>query len=98
VNSIKNHLYRRLASPINNALGRLAIARHVEKSPETEAQLIYVERNLERVMSLIRAWAALIHVKSGGSIGPEQRRRVQREEWPAWLVEYLHTQAGLDLR
>ncbi len=97
LNSVKNHLYRRLASPINNALGRLAIARHVEKSPETEAQLIYVERNLERAMNLIRAWAALIHVKSGGNIGADQRRRVHADEWPAWLVEYLHTQTGMKL-
>jgi hypothetical protein len=97
LNSIKNHLYRRLANPINNALGRLAIARHVEKSPETEAQLVHVERNLERAMNLIRAWAALIHVKNGGNIGRDQRRRVRSDDWPAWLVDYLHTQTGLNL-
>ncbi|MBN1562676.1 MAG: hypothetical protein JXA10_02475, partial [Anaerolineae bacterium] len=97
LNAIKNHLYRRLASPINNALGRLAIARHIEKAPETEIQLIYAERNLERAMNLIRAWAALIHVKSGGSIAPEQRRRVQADDWPEWLIDYLHAQTGLQL-
>jgi hypothetical protein len=97
LNAVKNHLYRRLASPINNALGRLAIARHIEKEPETEAQLVYAERNLERAMNLIRAWAALIHVKSGGTITPEQRRRVRPDDWPKWLIEYLHTQTGLQL-
>ena len=97
LNAIKDHLYQRLASPINNALGRLAIAKHIEKTLETEVQLVYVERNLERAMNLIRAWSALIHVKSGGSIGPEQRRRVRSDDWPEWLMAYLRPQIGLQL-
>jgi hypothetical protein len=44
---VKKHLYRRLATPLNNALGRLAIARHVTDPAEAREQYRRVEYNVE---------------------------------------------------
>lgn len=97
LNFARSHLYRHFANPINNALGRLAIARHVERSDETDEQLRYVEHNLERALNLIRAWAALIHVQNGGAIAPEQRRTIGPDDLPRWLTMYLNMQTGVHL-
>ena len=59
---IKKHLYRRLATPLNNALGRMAIARHVTDPSEAREQYRRVEYNLEIALNLVKAWAALVHV------------------------------------
>jgi hypothetical protein len=92
LNFVKKNLYRRLATPLNNALGRLAIARHVNDPAEAREQYRRVEQNLEIALNLVKAWAALIHVKSGGTIRPAQRRQIAPDGFPAWLVEYLNTQ------
>jgi hypothetical protein len=75
---VKTHLYRRLATPLNNALGRLAIARHVNDPAEAREQYRRVEQNLEIALNLVKAWAALIHVKSGGTIRQAQYRQITR--------------------
>jgi hypothetical protein len=91
---IKKHLYRRLATPLNNALGRLAIARHVNDPAEAREQFRRVEQSLEIALNLVKAWAALVHVKSGGAIRQEQRRLILPDQLPAWLVEHLNTQTA----
>jgi hypothetical protein len=91
---IKRHLYRRLATPLNNALGRLAIARHVDDPAEAREQFRRVEQNLEIALNLVKAWAALVHVKSGGAIRRAQRRQITPDGFPAWLVEHLNTQTA----
>jgi hypothetical protein len=90
LNLVKRHLYRRLASPLNQALGRLAIARHLSDADEIRTQVIKAEQGLEVALNLLKAWAVLIHVKSGGTIRQEQRRLIAPGGLPAWLVEYLN--------
>jgi hypothetical protein len=89
---IKKHLYRRLATPLNNALGRMAIARHVTDPSEAREQYRRVEYNLEIALNLVKAWAALVHVMGGGTIRQSQRR--QLSSLPAWLIEHLNTQTA----
>jgi hypothetical protein len=91
---VKTHLYRRLATPLNNALGRLAIARHVNDPAEAREQYRRVEQNLEIALNLVKAWTALIHVKSGGTIRQTQYRQIAPGGFPAWLVDYLTTQTA----
>ncbi|NDJ75855.1 MAG: hypothetical protein GYB65_06325, partial [Chloroflexi bacterium] len=92
---LKDHLYRRLASPLNNALGRLAIAQHVDNPDEADAQFRRVEQSLEIALNLIKAWAALIHVQSGGEIHDHQRRVIAPDGLPPWLVDYLNMRTAL---
>ena len=92
---VKKHLYRRLATPLNNALGRLAIARHVTDPAEAREQYRRVEYNLEIALNLVKAWAALVHVMNGGTIRQSQRRQLIPGGIPAWLVEHLNTQTAV---
>jgi hypothetical protein len=92
---VKKHLYRRLATPLNNALGRLAIARHVTDPAEAREQYRRVEYNLEIALNLVKAWAALVHVMNGGTIRRSQRRQLTPGSFPAWLVEHLNTQTAI---
>jgi len=91
INFLKNHLYRRLASPLNDALGRLAIARHLENAEAAREQYDRVEQSLEIAVNLIKAWAALIHVQSGGIIRDYQRRQLMPDSLPAWLINHLNS-------
>lgn len=91
---VKVYLYRRLATPLNNALGRLAIARHVNDPEEIREQYRRVEQNLEIALNLVKAWAVLIHVKSGGTIRQAQYRQIAPDGLPTWLVDYLNTQTA----
>ncbi len=91
---VKKHLYRRLATPLNNALGRLAIARHVTDPAEAREQYRRVEYNVEIALNLVKAWAALVHVKGGGTIRQAQRRQITPGSFPAWLIEHLNTQTA----
>jgi hypothetical protein len=94
---IKDFLYRRVASPLNHALGRLAIAEHVEEPEEAKAQFRLIRRSLEITLNLIKAWAALIHVRSGGTLHQYQRRAIAPDAFPPWLVEYLNERGTLRL-
>ncbi|RPI91899.1 MAG: hypothetical protein EHM39_14130, partial [Chloroflexi bacterium] len=89
LNLVKRNLYRRLATPLNQALGRLAIVRHITDADEIRAQVIMAEQSLEVALNLLKAWAVLIHVKSGGIIRQDQRRLIAPDGMPAWLVEHL---------
>jgi hypothetical protein len=91
---LKDHLYRRIASPLNNALGRLAIAQHVEGADVAQEQYRHVARSLEITLNLVKAWAALIHVESGGVIQDSQRRPLLPDALPEWLVEHLNSQTA----
>ncbi|MBN1202067.1 MAG: hypothetical protein JXJ20_09445 [Anaerolineae bacterium] len=89
INFLKNYLYRRIASPMNNALGRLAIAQTMDNQVAIREQLRGIERNLEITLNFIKAWATLIYVQSGGTLHDSQRCQVTPEALPAWLIEYL---------
>jgi hypothetical protein len=91
---VKKHLYRRLATPLNNALGRIAIARHVTDPSEVREQYRRVEYNVEIALNLVKAWAALVHVMGGGTIRQSQRRQLMPGSLPAWLIEHLNTQTA----
>lgn len=92
INFLKNHLYRRIASPLNSALGRLAIAQHINDPAAAKEQFQRIEMSLEIALNLIKAWAALIHVQAGGVIRDFQRRQITPAAWPSWLVNYLSSQ------
>lgn len=98
VNFLKNQLYRRLGSALNNALGRLAIARHVENGQSAQEQFRRAEQGLEIALNLVRAWAALIHVQSGGTIETMQRRTLTPTALPAWLTDHLDAQSAFQVR
>jgi hypothetical protein len=89
---VKNHLYRRLATPLNNALGRLAIAR--ENPEESREQLRRIEYTMEMGLNVLKAWAALIHVRTGGIIPDAQRRQISPDGLPPWLLDHLHGQTA----
>jgi hypothetical protein len=92
LNFLKNHLYRRIASPLNSALGRLAIAQHINDPAAAKEQFKRIEMSLEIALNLIKAWAALIHVQAGGVIRDFQRRQITPASIPSWLVNYLSSQ------
>jgi hypothetical protein len=94
---VKKHLYRRLATPLNNALGRLAIARHVTDPAEAREQYCRVEHNVEIALNLVKAWAALVHVMGGGVVRQSQRRQLTPGSFPAWLIEHLNTQTAFQV-
>ncbi len=97
LNFVKTHLYRRLATPLNIALGRIAIARHEGSEPAVREQLAAVEQSLEGALNLIKAWSALIHVQSGSTIPDYARRYVTSDALPAWLVASLREEIPLTL-
>lgn len=83
---LHDHLYRRLVSPLNVAMGRLDIARHVAGHEDASAQYELVSHSLEMTFNLIKAWGVLVHVESGGVMPDDQRHRVAPEDLPEWLM------------
>ena len=97
INYLRAHLYRRLASPLNGALGRLALAQHLQDEQAVNDQLQRTEHNLELTLNLIRAWAALTHVMMGATIQDQQRRLVGPDAMPPWLLSHLNAQTGFQV-
>ncbi len=97
LNFVKNHLYRRLANPLNHALGRLLIMEHIVTDVHARQQFQQVTRNLEVALNLVKAWTALVHVQSGGRLTPGQRRYLGTDKLPAWIVEHLKLQTDVQL-
>ncbi|MBN1966267.1 MAG: hypothetical protein JW910_16585 [Anaerolineae bacterium] len=92
INFVKAHLYRRVASPLNDALARLALAAQANELDAAKDQLKRVRYSLELALNLIKAWASLIYVQNGGVIPDYQRRQIAPDGLPEWVVEYLNTQ------
>ncbi len=97
LNFVKTHLYRQVATPLDHALGRLAIADHVGRGELSLEQFQHTAYSVEIALNLLRAWAALIHVKSGGTIRPDQRHTLAAGAWPGWLVDRLKTQTTVQI-
>lgn len=98
LNFIKNYLYQHLATPLNNALGRIAIAQHLYEPLAAQEQLRQVEQSLELALNMIQAWAALIHVQNGGVIDDDQHRVIKSDSLPSWLLDRLSEQTTLSVK
>lgn len=90
---IRQHLYKRVANPLDNALGRLLIAEHLVQEASAKAYLSRVSYGLEVSLNLLKAWAALVHVQNGKLIGQEQRRAIAHDAVPDWVQAYLSNRA-----
>ena len=97
LNFVKKHLYRQLATPLNHALGRLAIAEHVGGGELSQEQFRRTAHSLEIALNMLRAWTVLVHVKNGGTIRPDQRRPLAPGALPRWLVDHLKAQTSLQV-
>ncbi|MBN1679000.1 MAG: hypothetical protein JW966_01825 [Anaerolineae bacterium] len=97
IHCLKTYLYRRMASPLNNARGRLAIAQHVSSTEDAQKQFRLAEQNLEITLNLVRAWNAVIHVQSGRTISNRQCRQITPDALPVWLVDYLSGYTRLEI-
>lgn len=92
LNLLKNHMYRYLATPLSHALGRLALIEETDPPAEHRNWLTHAEWDLERAASLLQAWAALIHVESGGMLPVSALTEILPDGLPRWLVANLEAQ------
>jgi hypothetical protein len=91
---VRSHLYRRLTPPLTHALGRLSVAQLMGSQGDSPEQIRRAGYSLEMALNLVKAWSALVHVKSGQKIQDDQRRWITPTTLPPWLVEYLNTQTA----